>query len=739
MVSQIIFLREFLVVFYGNEISIGIILASWLIWGSFGSWFLGRYSDRVKPKLFLFSSCQFLLAFILPLTILAIRSSKAFMGISTGEIVGFYSMALASFLILAFSCSILGFMFSLACRLYRSEEYVPAKGVARVYVLESIGALTGGFLVSYFLIRYMRAYDIIFALSFLNILFSIAIQRHVESMRAKKVFYGLTLLVLVLFTAGILSGAGDSLRQYSIKKLWEGYDVLGSKDSVYGNITVTETSGQISFYENGLNLYTVPDPFSAEESVHYAMLENKSPESILLIGGGVGGLLKEILRYPVKKIDYVELDPTIIKMAEEYLKKEDSEDLKNPVINIINADGRFYVKNTREKYDCVIIHLGDPFTAQLNRFYTVGFFEELADILNKGGVVSFGLTSSANYISEELKRYLRSVYLSAKEVFPDIFIVPGNTAYFLLSNKKGMLTGDPDILMRRLKERGVQTEYVREYYLFDGLSKERVEYLKKNIEERIDVRLNMDFKPVSYYYATVFWSTHFDIPFFRKFLSSIDQEKIWLAIVLFCVLLGIIVMINRRRRGKRAVMAAIMTTGFAEINFQIAVILSFQIIYGYVFYKLGVIITSFMVGLAIGGWAIGRNIEKIKDEMKVFRWTQVSICLYPLILPPVFMYFSKTTSSTASWIGSNIVFTFLPVIAGTIGGIQFPLANKIYLENREETGRVAGLSYGLDLLGACLGSFLAAAFLVPILGIFETCFLAAFINTIVLILLTILR
>ena len=106
MVSQIIFLREFLVVFYGNEISIGIILASWLIWGSFGSWFLGRYSDRVQSKDFLFSFCQFFLAFILPATIFAIRSSKNFMAISTGEIVGYYPMAAASFLILAPSCAV---------------------------------------------------------------------------------------------------------------------------------------------------------------------------------------------------------------------------------------------------------------------------------------------------------------------------------------------------------------------------------------------------------------------------------------------------------------------------------------------------------------------------------------------------------------------------------------------------------------------------------------------------------
>ena len=173
---------------------------------------------------------------------------------------------------------------------------------------------------------------------------------------------------------------------------------------------------------------------------------------------------------------------------------------------------------------------------------------------------------------------------------------------------------------------------------------------------------------------------------------------------------------------------SVMTTGFAEIIFQIAVLISFQVIYGYVFYKLGVIITSFMVGLAIGGWLIARYMPRIKDDMALFRWTQVSICIYPLILPVVFLWLSRAEGAVSSWLGSNVIFPFLPVVAGVIGGIQFPLANKMYLEDRERLGAVAGLSYGLDLLGACAGSFLAAAFFVPVLGIFQTCFLAALVN-----------
>ncbi len=729
MVSQIVFMREFLVVFYGNEISIGVIFASWLIWGAFGSSILGRFSDRARSKTLLFSLCQLSLAFILPLTFLAIRLSKTLMGISPGEIIGYYPMMLATFVILCLSCSIMGFMFSLGCRVYRGITDIPAEQVARVYVLEAVGALTGGLVVSYFLIRHMKPFDIIFLVSLLNFAGAFAMQLNRPGGRK---FAVATSILAVAVLVWMLAGGVNGLRRFSLARLWTGFTVAASRDSVYGNITVTRRDGQRSFYENGLHLYTVPDLLSAEESVHFALLEDKAPRDVLLIGGGVGGLLEQILKHPVKSVDYVELDPTIIKMAEEYLSNEDSSFLDAPEVRIINEDGRFYVKKTSKTYDCVIIHLGDPYTAQINRFYTVGFYRELSRILKEGAVVSMGLTSSANYIGEELKAYLGSVYLSLREVFPDILIIPGDTAFFLASNREGTLTADTSVLMERLKERGIEAKYVREYYLFDKLSSERVEYAREAVEDNPDVSPDRDFRPISYYYATVFWSTQFDTPAFRAFLRSVTRRHIWLAAAFFCLLIFPLVIWNKKRRGKRGVLLAVMTTGFAEINFQIVVLLSFQVIYGYVFYKLGVIITSFMVGLALGGWIIAKRMPHIKDDMAVFRLTQASICLYPLILPVVFLLFSKTHSGLFSWMGSNVIFPFLPVISGTIGGIQFPLANKIYLEDREQVGRVAGLSYGLDLLGACLGSFLAAAFLVPVLGIFQTCFMVALINLAVL-------
>ena len=732
MSSQIVFMREFLVVFYGNEISIGIILASWLLWGAFGSLVLGRFSDTISRRVRVFSMCQLFTAGILPITLLFIRISKNIMSISTGEIIGFLPMVIATFAILCLPCAVMGFMFSLGCRLYREVSDSAKESIAHVYVMEAVGALLGGLLVSYFLVRYLTPFSIIFLLFFLNVLGSVLMQRFGEHYRLKKLVLSMTVFLLIAGTSAMFFGSADWIRKFSLDRLWKGYNVLESKDTIYGNITVTERGGARSFYENGLHLYTVPDRLSAEESVHFALLEKESPRSVLLVGGGVGGLLGELLKHDVKRIDYVELDPEIIEMGRKHLDVTSSAFLDREEVNIVNQDGRFFVKKTNQKYDCIIINLGDPYTAQLNRFYTVGFFRELNRVLKEGGIVSFALTSSENYISEELAKYLKSIYLSAKEVFPQVIIIPGDTAYFLATNRAGSLTYDTDKLMERLKRRGIDALYVRDYYLFDKLSEGRVKYLEDSMEAASDVEINTDFKPISYYYATVFWGTQFDVPVMRKLMKLVGPENIWLVFVTFCFIILLFGLVVRKRRTKRIALLAVMTTGFAEINFQIAVILSFQVIYGFVFYKLGIIITSFMIGLAIGGWLIARYMDRIKNDIKLFSWVQLSICLYPMVLPVIFLWLSLTESNTVSWMGSNIIFPFLPIVAGVIGGIQFPLANKIYLEDSDGVGRSAALSYGLDLFGACVGSFLAAAFLVPVLGVFGACLLVAMINVTVL-------
>lgn len=89
-------------------------------------------------------------------------------------------------------------------------------------------------------------------------------------------------------------------------------------------------------------------------------------------------------------------------------------------INIISKDARLFVKGTKQDYDVVIIDLPDPSTAQINRFYTIEFFRELKEKLNKNAVVSLSLISTVNYINEEARQLNSVLYKTLKQVFANV-------------------------------------------------------------------------------------------------------------------------------------------------------------------------------------------------------------------------------------------------------------------------------------------------------------------------------
>ena len=734
--AQIISFRNLFVVAGGSELSIGIIFASWLLWSAFASIVFGRISDIVKDRTLLFSICQFALFFVLPLTFVFIRCSRTLLNIAPGEIIGYVPTFIISAMTLFLPCMIMGIMFPLACKMYQAVSNNSSESITRVYVFEAIGAILGGGLIGSILVAILAPLTLIFGLAVLNICGSMLMLKHSKSEKTKRFFLALTGLSLACGLIFCILGGQAKLEQFSRSHLWKNHHVVASTNSVYGNITLTKDDNTLSFYENGLLLYTIPDRLSSEMAVHFAMLENLHPNNVLLIGGGAGGLLKEILKYNPESIDYVELDPTIVTLAKQALPAEDSVDLDHPAVHIINADGRYYVKHTSQKYDVVIINLGDPYTEQLSRFYTVEFFEELSKTLNPGAVVSFAVTSSANFVSKELKDYLSSLYHTTITVFPDVKIIPGETAYFIASNVPNTLTLNVEVLLERLSSRSIKTEYVRDYYLFDLLSADRIHYIKDRIQTPPYASVNRDFKPITYYLATVFWGTQFESGIFSNILTILTPATLYGSTIVFCLLILVFCMFTRHNRRYR-VFLAVMTTGMAEMSFQLAIILAFQVIYGYLFYKIGLIITSFMIGLAIGGFSSGKIIPRLQKPFKFFITLQCLIVLYPLLVRPFFLSLASSQSKSMSGVGANLACTLLPIIAGLIGGLQFPLANKIYLDEVSDggthTGKISGASYGFDLLGACLGALFAATIFIPILGFFPTCMIISFINLTVLV------
>jgi spermidine synthase len=727
MATQIVLMRELLSIFYGNEMTIGLALFAWLFWVGFGSWMVGRLlAERIREAPLIFSICLVIFAFSLPFTCIFIRAIPSFFNLIPGQIIGPSVIFSLSLLSLFLVCTIGGFLFILGCRLFASQIEEKQTAIGKAYILEAIGAAIGGLAISFILIQRFFPLQIIFLLSVINLFLAFLVGFKYRPQAITTLFFLFVFCFIFLFKVPLLRG-------YSLKLRWPNQNLIYSTDTIYSNITVTGYENIRSFYINGLLSFSSHDRLTAEKVVHFPMLEHPLPKKILLIGGGAT-VLNEVLKYDIERVDYVELDPKIIELILKFADQEKV--LKRRKVRLItNIDGRLFIKRTTSVYDVVILNLPEPHTTLLNRFYTVEFFKEAKHILTDNGILSFNLSSNPNYISQEQKNLYLSLQKSLEEVFEEVLITPGSSNFFLACKKKGILTFDWQKLISRLKERKIKSLYFREYYLFSELSPERIESFVNLLRTEKKIILNLDFRPIGYFYDIILYSSFFkyNLSLFLKKISQIKILALFLLIYVCLISIPFVKKINTRNFG---ILTCVATTGFSEMLFQIVILFSFQVIYGYVFYKLSIIFTFFMIGLIAGSCLITPLIRKNKVNMPAFIKTQISVCLYPLLLPLIFLFFKDNKSYSIFFIGSNIVFPVLPFIAGFIGGFQFPLANELYLKEKGTLTRTVAITYGLDLLGASIAAALVAVILIPILGVLETCLLAAVLNTAGLILIT---
>ncbi len=443
-------------------------------------------------------------------------------------------------------------------------------------------------------------------------------------------------------------------------------------------------------------VYSYPDLASSEESVHFALLQNPLAKKALLIGGGAGGSLRQALKYPLEEIDYVELDPEIIRFSLQYLPASEQEIFQNRRIHTFYQDGRAFINSTKKIYDIIILNLPEPATAQINRFYTEEFFQKVKERLTKQGIFSFRVPSAENYISVELQDFLASLYFSLKEVFPFIEIVPGDTNIFLASFHPLFL--DYEEISRRIENLNLRNIYVSPQLLISRLNKLRVKYLKEKITSG-EKTINHDLAPVSYFYNSVLWSTHFRGLEAKVFSFFSKISTFWLLdfpLLLFLISLFIL---SLKRKKTYFFMVPLAVMGLTTIVVEIIVIIAFQIYCGYVYQKIALLFACFMLGLFSGSFR-GKNRKKLD-------FSQILLIQFLFILM-LFLILAAIKTQPAEFLFFIFLFSL-----GFLSGDLFIVSNLLYLEEKQNYG----LGYGLDLLGSFFGALVASSLLIPLVGL----------------------
>lgn len=215
------------------------------------------------------------------------------------------------------------------------------------------------------------------------------------------------------------------------------------KSKAFGNILVLD----------GVFNTTEFDEFSYQEMIaHVPMFSHKNPRKILIIGGGDGGVAREVLKHDVDSVDLCEIDEDVIKLSKKYLPTL-ALSYKNPKLKVFCEDGSKFIKNKKNSYDVIIVDSSDPF-GPAESLFKKEFYSDLSVALKKNGIIAFQ-SESMFYDLEtinNLKKINSDFYKIVKYYYTLVPTYPSGMIGFTICSKNR----DPEKKIRECDIKGLK-------------------------------------------------------------------------------------------------------------------------------------------------------------------------------------------------------------------------------------------------------------------------------------------
>ncbi|MBN2498924.1 MAG: fused MFS/spermidine synthase [Deltaproteobacteria bacterium] len=723
--GQVFALREFLVVFAGNELSLGTFFACWFTGILAGAFAGGRLIERGRiaracPTWLLF--CCLAMLGLLAWSLLGLRAFRGLLGVQPGVLPGLGALLLTGATLIAPLGLAVGAAFPLACRAAREQAH-PAT-IGRVYVLESAGAVLGGLLATVLLAG--RLGGLSGALLCSLPLLAAGGLWGVEARRARApaiASFGLLAAAVAALAAGWLAELDASSTGRRFGDLGTGGRRLAWTESAYQFLDLAEQGGQYTLYANGKVLASFPDPYLSRPRAHLVLCQHPGPRRVLLLGSASVGFLQPALRHPgIERLDWVEIDPAILALIRPQLPDLDHL-LADARIRSRHTDARRLLGSSSARWDLIFSDAPDPDTAGANRFYTLEFFEQVRAHLQPDGVFAARLSSSAEFLGSQTEDRLHTVQATLAQVFARVLVLPGQET-FLFASDADVLLERPAELGRRYGEHGAADPHFSVYQFESLVQPERVAALRDQLAGRGRAPTNTDARPLCYLQSVLRWS--------RLQGDRVGAALGWLAglpVWVWFALLGALAVLALgalRRGGERALQRAgllsVIALGGLGMTLELALSFAYQALAGSLYQELGLIVAAFMAGLVGGGWCIDRRMRAKPATAAQLGVALGALSLFTAALPAADAL--ARMNGLPMWAGQLVLLACV-LAAGAGTGVVFPLASALAVSSGRSLGRAAGDLDAADQLGAAAGSFLTGLVLLPALGQVSTCLLWA--------------
>ncbi len=371
--------------------------------------------------------------------------------------------------------------------------------IASVMEMDYFGSLLGGLFFAFVGLPYLGLTYTPFILGLVNfgvaLILFIMVRKSLSSklkIRVSAAYTGLlSILLLGVFLAKPIILFGEQAK-YKDKIVFE-------EQSKYQKLVVTQWKDHYWLYINGnQQLSTLDEDKYHEVLVHPIMNLSQNPAHILVLGGGDGCAVREILKYPsVEKITLVDLDPAMTRLGKEHPIFTEINDfaLSDPKLKIYNEDGYHFLEKTLEFYDLIIIDLPDPKTVELGRLYSYEFYKLCRKQLRPNGFI-ITQAGSPYYATKAFNCIDTTIAAAGFETakLHNQVITLGQWGWILGS--KTLPKKELKSQLQKLTYKDVETKWLNQEAMLHITSFGKDIYFEKNEE----VKINKVHDPVLYHY-----------------------------------------------------------------------------------------------------------------------------------------------------------------------------------------------------------------------------------------------
>jgi spermidine synthase len=662
LLGQVVLLREIGVAFHGSELAYVLGFGFWLCGTALGA---AHRDDRDPVAALRLAGWA-----VLPALVLA-RALRPLLGTVTGAEPGLLRLLVG----LALSLGPVGFLGGAAFRRIANARLATGSTLAHTYALECLGAAVGGLAAT--LLPAVGAPGLAGA--------------WLVALAASSVLTAGRRRVLAAVPIAIaLAGLAMSSRLDVLLTRWTHPDLLATRDTPYGRLTLDGRDGQVAVFVDDALAYESQGT-TAEEFAALAAVQRETPGAVLVLGGWVEDLAGELAPYRPSRILGVEVDGALPALAAPYLRG------RVATADLLFGDPRRLLP-LAERYDLLLSALPEPSTGRANRHYTAEFFARCAASLSDDGVLAIRLRTAENLWTPRQAHRAAAVHAALATAFTDIIVLPGADTVFLASNAP--LERDAEVLAARFRRANPPTQFASAAWLTWRYTNDRTAQAERLLRQA-NVPANRDLRPTCYADAIMLDLARVVPGVGWRPLPDLSR---WLWLVLAALIVPAV--LSRPRPAlSRAWFAGY--AGLAGMGLEIVIVLHDQTVRGVLYQDLGLLLTLFMVGLAAGALT-GQTYAQRPNQR--WRWPVLVAALSGWSCAMAFAL--ERGASGLIFSGASLLVT------GVLVALIFAAAAAAV---RDDAGPV----YAADVLGGGIGGVVTSLLLVPFAGLPVACLVIA--------------